>query len=160
MIQFEPGEETLEPEPDDSLQWKPALWAGFIPGMILLMVPNGSPWSSLTFFSPVIMGRMVQDPSLPTAFVWALQLGLSMVYGLMIARAVSFLAGGRAIIGGGAIGLVLYGINCAVVTVFFPAWTGSESPVILTHVAFGLISAGVYRGLLRRSAVAANVSAE
>lgn len=157
MIRFEPREESLEPELDDRIQWGAAFWAGLIPGIVLLIVPNGSPWSSLTFFSPVIMGRQVSDPGLPTAFVWALHLGLSLLYGLIIARAVSYLAGGRAIIGGGAIGLVLYGINCAVVTVFFPAWNGSETPVIFTHVAFGLIAAGVYRGLLRRTSLAADV---
>ena len=45
----------LEPEARGHVQWPAALGAGFIAGAILLIVPRGSPWSSVTFFSPVII---------------------------------------------------------------------------------------------------------
>src|SRR5207248_11689730 len=53
---FEPAH-PLEPEDKPGMQWGAALGAGLIAGVILLVVPRGSPWSSLTVFSPVIMGR-------------------------------------------------------------------------------------------------------
>jgi len=46
--------------------------------------------------------------------------------------------------------LVLYFINLGVVTMWFPAMRGNEVSVFVTHVVFGLIAAGAYRGLLRR----------
>jgi hypothetical protein len=129
----------------------PALGAGFIAGVILLIVPHGSPWSSLTFFSPVIMGRTVPGSvEIPLVLVSALHLAVSLVYGLIISRMVATLRRRRAFVTGALAGLVLYAINFGVVSAFWPSLRGGEFAVVVTHVVFGLITAGAYRGLLKR----------
>jgi len=147
---FEPARR-LEPEGQGHMQWGPALTAGLIAGAILLIVPRGSPWSSVTFFSPVIMGRALPPGmELPVFLVWLLHLGISIVYGLMIARIVAGLTQSRAVLTGGVVVLMLYLVNLVVVAVVWPRWRGSEVSVTITHIVFGLIAAGAYRGLLRR----------
>jgi len=141
----------LEPENGRRIQWGPAIGAGFIPGAILLIVPRGSPWSSLTFFSPVIMGRTAPPGvELPLAMLYLIHLLVSIIYGLIIAGVVAGLRIERAIVAGGLAGLVLYVINFGIVSAFWPGWCGGEVTVVFTHIVFGLITAGAYRGLLRR----------
>ena len=142
---------SLEPENSGHLQWGPALGAGLIAGLVLLVAPRGSPWASLTFFSPMIMGRSVPPAMmLPLPVLWLIHLGVSVLYGLVISVAVSRLTSYRAILVGGAIGLLWYFVNWSIVSVCWPAWRVDEVPVLFTHVVFGLIAAGAYRGLLRR----------
>ncbi len=131
-----------------SMQWPAALGAGLIPGIILLVVPWGSPWSGLTFFAPVIVGRVVPPTmNLPLPVVWIIQLGLSLVYGLIISRVVAHLRQERAIIVGGITGFILYLINWGIVVLAWPAWHNSQFGVLFAHVVFGLIAGGAYRGL-------------
>ena|SRR5438874_5091321 len=147
------GYQTIHPlEPETrGLQWGPALGAGFVAGFVLLLVPRGSPWSSLTFFSPAIMGRTLPpDSSVPMILIWLLHLLLSIGYGLIISRAVAGLTQERAILAGGVAGLVLYLLNLAFVSLVYPEIRGTEGGVVFTHIVFGLIAAGAYRGLLRR----------
>ena len=133
------------------IQWTAGFGAGFIAGAILLIVPRGSPWSALTFFSPVIMGRSLPPGlELPLAMVWLIHLGVSMIYGLIISRGVASLTRARAVLIGGTIGLLLYGLNWLAVGLFSPGMRGNEVSVVFTHIVFGLIAAGAYRGLLRR----------
>ncbi len=141
----------LEPEEPSRFQLGPALGAGFIAGVILLIVPRGSPWSSLTFFSPAIMGRAVPGPvETPLLLVWTLHLAVSLLYGLMISRMVAPLKRRRAFVTGALAGLVLYVVNFGVVSAFWPLVRGAEFSVVITHIVFGLITAGAYRGLLKR----------
>src|SRR5437763_14424325 len=81
----------LEPEGGaDRIQWPPALGAGLPAGAILLLLPHGSPWSALTFFSPVLMGRMLpSNVEMPLAVVWAIHLGISVLYGLEVSHGVA-----------------------------------------------------------------------
>ena len=147
----------LEPESGDHYQWRSALGAGLIAGLILLVIPRGSPWAGVTFFSAVIMGRAVPPGvvlSLP--LVWLIHLVLAEVYGLIISRFLTSVTQGRAILTGAVIGLVLYLVNWGVVTWFVPAWRGNEAAVLITHLVFGLIVGGAYRGLLRRKAAPAS----
>jgi len=128
--------------------------AGFLAGVVLLLAPRGSPWSTLTFFSPVVMGRILPpDMQMPLIITWLVHLGLSAIYGLSISRVVAHLTQGRAVATGGLMGLVLYLLNFGVVTALWPQLRGSELTVAFTHIVFGLIAAGGYRGLLRRRAV-------
>jgi len=146
----------LEPESGTHYQWWPAFAAGLIAGLILLVIPRGSPWSGVTFFSAVIMGRAVPaGVVLPLPLVWLTHLCLAEVYGLIISRLVTNVAQGRAILTGAVVGLVLYVINWGMVTWIWPAWRGNEAGVLITHVVFGLIVGGAYRGLLRRKAAPA-----
>jgi hypothetical protein len=138
------------------LQWGAALGGGFIAGLVLLIIPRGSPWASLTFFSPAIMGRAVPaGMMMPLPFVWAVHLGLSLIYGIIVSASIGGLDRYRAVLVGGMIGAVLYLLNWLIVSLLWPSWAvGNQVPVIFTHVVFGLIAAGAYRGLLRRRVVA------
>ena len=142
----------LEPQNQHHLQWGPAFGAGLIAGFILLIVPRGSPWSALTFFSPAIMGRAGGLVAMPLVVVWLLHLGVAVIYGLIISRVVSALTQIRAVLTGGLVGLLLYLINLGVVSFWWPEVRGNEVSVLFTHVVFGLIAAAVYRGLLKRQA--------
>ncbi len=144
----------LEPDGANRLQWGPALTSGLIAGAILLVVPRGSPWSGMTFFSPVVLGRSIADSSgLPLLLAWASHLLVSGFYGVVVSWAVSGLVQPQAMVVGGLTGLGLYLLNLAAVSAFFPQLHGNEIGVIFTHIVFGLIAAGAYRGLLRRKSV-------
>lgn len=141
----------LEPALPGRMQWGPALGAGLTAGATLLLVPHGSPWASLSSFSPVIMGRAIPaSAGMPLLVAWLLHLGLSVLYGLIISRMVANLKQPRAIVAGAATGLVLYLLNLAVVSVCCPDRRVHELPVMFTHLVFGIIAACAYRGLLRR----------
>jgi len=147
---FEPVHR-LEPAGQDRFQWIPALGAGLIAGLVLLLVPRGTPWSALTFFAPIVMGRVVPDHVdmgfLSTSLIHLL---VGIIYGLIISLLVTRVTQMRAVLLGGVAGLGLYLINFGVVSLWFPSLRGSEPSVIFTHVVFGLVAAGAYRGLLRR----------
>ncbi len=145
----------LEPEAQGHIQWPAALGAGLIAGAILVVIPRGSPWSSVTFFSPVIMGRGLRGGigEMPLVSVWPIHLAMSVLYGLVISRIVAVLTQSRAILTGGVIGVVLYLLNLLAVSLVWPQMRGNEVSVIFTHIVFGLLAAGAYRGLLKRKAV-------
>ena len=48
-------------------------------------------------------------------------------------------------------GLVLYAINFGIVSLLWPDARGNEVAIAFAHVVFGLVAAGAYRGLLRRT---------
>jgi hypothetical protein len=144
------------PQGGNHFQWLPALGAGFIAGAILLLVPRANPWSAMTVFSPVVMGRTLPPSvAVPLPISVLLHLGISLIYGLVISRVVTSLRLERAVPVGGGSGLVLYLLNFVVVSLFFPPLRYNEVSAAIAHLAFGLIAAGAYRGLLRRSTLIA-----
>ena len=148
---FEPPQ-PLQSEDHREFQWTAALGAGLIPGVILLITPRGSPWSSLTFFNPTVLGRAAPTEtgvSLEGSIL--LHLLVSLLYGLIIARLVTQFTQLRAVVAGGVIGLLLYLVNFGAVFWLAPDFLGSEVSVVFTHAVFGLIAGGAYRGLLRRT---------
>jgi hypothetical protein len=151
---FEPPRQTV-PVAEDRLQWLPAILAGLIAGVILLIVPHGSPWARLTLFSPAIMGRIVPASlGVPVFSVIVIHLGLSLIDGIIVSLMVINVRELRAVLVGGVVGLVLYCLNFGIVSLLIPALKGNEVPVVVTHLVFGLIVAGAYRGLLRRRVTA------
>jgi len=144
------------PQRVDSIEtrhWQaaPAVAAGLIAGVILLIVPHASPWEGLTSFSPAILGRVVPPAwNLGIFLVVVLHLALSLIYGIVVSFAVIHIREMTAVLVGGAVGLLLYLLNLGAVSLWFPSMRGSEISVIVTHAVFGLIAAGAYRGLLRR----------
>lgn len=93
--------------------------------------------------------------TMPLPLLCLVHLLIAEVYGLIISACVMHVTQGRAIVTGGIVGLILYFANLAIVSLAFPAWHGNELGVLFTHVVFGLIAGGAYRGLLRRKAVRA-----
>ena len=129
--------------------------AGLIPGVVLLILPHATPWEGLTVFTPAIIGRQVPASWGMNVFgVVVIHLALSLVYGLIISLSVMSARQMRALLVGGVVGLVLYALNLLVVSLWIPGLRTDEVPVVLTHLVFGLVAAGAYRGLLRRAVVA------
>jgi len=156
MIRHFEEARATEPERKGHFQWGAALGAGLIPGVLLLLAPRGSPWSGISLFSYVVMGRpMPPGLFLPLPVLCLLHLVIAELYGLIISLFVTHITQGRAIVAGGVLGIALYVINFGLVSLLAPAWRGSEIGVLFTHIVFGLIAAGAYRGLLRRTAVRA-----
>ena len=97
------------------------------------------------------MGRIVPASlGVPIFSVIVIHLGLSLIYGIIVSLLVINVREMRAVLVGGVVGLVLYCLNFGIVSLFIPALKGHEIPVVVTHLVFGLIVAGAYRGLLRR----------
>jgi hypothetical protein len=148
--------ETASPQTDVRLsprnfQWLPALEAGFLAGLVMMIVPRGSPWSALTFFAPVVMGRVIPETAgIPLVMTKAMHLILSIGYGFIISAVVMRITQMRAIIVGAIVGLALYFANWAVIGAAFPELKGDELTVAFTHMVCGGITAGAYRGLLWR----------
>jgi len=140
-----------EPIAESHWQGMPAVAAGLIAGVVLLIVPHASPWEGLTSFTPALMGRVVPASwGLGIFMTVVLHLVLGIIYAVLISFVISHIRQMVAVLTGGVAGLVLYFINLGVVTMWFPAMRGNEVSVFVTHVVFGLIAAGAYRGLLRR----------
>jgi len=140
-----------EPLVERHWQGMPAVWAGLIAGVVLLIVPHASPWEGLTSFTPALMGRVVpQLWGLGIFMTIVLHLILSIIYSVLISFAVINIRQMAAVLAGGIAGLVIYFLNLGAVSLWFPAMRGNEVSVFVTHFVFGLIAAGAYRGLLRR----------
>ena len=140
-------------EPIDKSHWQglPAIAAGLIAGVVLLVVPHASPWEGLTSFTPAIMGRLAPATwGLGMFMTIVLHLVLALVYGIIVSLVVMNIHQMTAVVTGGVAGLLLYSLNLGAVSMWFPAMRGNEVSVFVTHVVCGLIAAGVYRGLLQR----------
>jgi len=129
--------------------WLAALESGFISGALLLLLPQGIPWSAQNAFSGAIMGRTMGPAGFHIGSA-ALHMGLAVAYGLLIGAAVRGIRSWRALPAGAAAGLGLYCLNVAVVALAAPQWTGEELPVAITHLLFGLFAAAAYAGLTQR----------
>lgn len=153
---FEPPR-PAEPLAKSHLQGIPAVAAGLIAGVILLIVPHGSPWAGITSLAPAILGRVVPATwGVPAVGAIFMHLALSLIYGVIISLAVINVRELRAVFMGGVVGLALYLLNLGTVSLCLPEMRGNEVSVIVTHGVFGLVAAGAYRGLLRRQVSAAS----
>jgi hypothetical protein len=144
-----------QPHPTEPIEtnWQgmPAVAAGLIAGVVLLIVPHASPWEGLTSFTPALMGRVVPHVwDLGPFMTVVLHLVLGIIYSVLISFAVMHIRQLAAVVAGGVVGVVLYFLNLGAVSLWLPAMRGSELSVFVTHLVFGLIAAGAYRGLLRR----------
>jgi len=137
-----------EPRP---IRWSAAVLAGLIIGVWFLILPRGIPWSSVTFFSAAVLGR-VMPPDVPFFAAAVLHLALSVCYALIIAPMVHRLRPELAILGGAVIGFGLYLLNLAAVYYLFHWAYGREPAVIVAHLLFCAVAAGAYRGLASRGA--------
>jgi uncharacterized membrane protein HdeD (DUF308 family) len=109
--------------------------------------------------APALMGRYLSPPGTVDPFwntVTFLSHGVvSVIYALVVALAASRFKGLLAAAAGGLAGLLLYLANFFAFHYLLPIqWTGSELAVLLTHIVFGFLAAGMYKGLSARKSVA------
>jgi hypothetical protein len=147
-MEQKPRQETIITEPI-RFRWNAAILAGLIVGAWFLFFPRGIPWSSLTPFSAVVIGRLM-PPEISLGSASMLHLLLSVCYALVIGAVVQKLRPELAILLGAATGGALYLLNWAVVYIFLDWWSGREFPVLIAHLLFGGFAAGAYRGLAAR----------
>jgi len=141
-----------------AVDFKAAMGAGLLVGLLIALFPRGSPWSGLTFFSPTVMGRSVVEPGGSFQLSLGAHLALSIGYAIIIGLTVDKLRRVKAVVAGGIVGAVLFLINWAVFRFLVTDSMTRDSVVLFTHVAFGLITAGAYKGLSKPAV--ARVSAD
>jgi len=138
-----------------SVNWKRALQAGLIVGAILFLLPRGIPWIGSGAIDPAVMGREVSPgtEATPAFFfgVMSTHFIVAALYGLIIAPIVHgfrpFAAGAV----GAVVGFVLYFISYAIAGMVMDAPASQrEWPSLAMHLAFGIICAETYKGLVRR----------
>ena len=136
------------------VQWKAAGLAGFLVGLIFLLVNHGIPWASSGLVEPAIMGRDVKSSGeggvaygLQVAFA---HLTLAVAYADIIAPAVYRFTTIPAIVCGGVIGLILYFVTYPIFNAVAAQSEMREWISMGTHVAFGMGAAGAYKGLAKK----------
>jgi len=131
--------------------WRAAVKSGLIAGVILLVLPQGIPWSALVFTSGAAMGRTVASPSVgSTLALIGCHLLLAILYAGIISALVRRFYSWRALVAGGIIGLLLYWANFACIRLAAPHLLGNEARVVFSHAVFGLFAAAAYTGLMTR----------
>jgi len=91
-------------EPIEFGHWQgtPAVSAGLIAGVVLLILPHASPWEGLTSFTPALMGRVVpQMWELGIFMTIVLHLALAIIYGVLISFLVMHIRQLAAVLAGG-----------------------------------------------------------
>jgi hypothetical protein len=127
---------------------KSALVAGLSVGVLFLVFAKANPWGSLGVPTHV-MGRQIFPNNTPVDFIWTgiIQLVVSVVYGFVISGIVYRMKTVPAFFAGAGTGLVLAGLNYLLFRFLFTGVPGtSETVVAFTHMAFGMITAGAYKG--------------
>jgi len=139
-----------------SLRFDKAILAGLGVGLIFFFVSRGLPWFSAEI-PDAAMGRPLFSgvPDSGT-FLWALGVHflLALGYALVIAAAVFRLSPLRAVLTGGLVGLGLYALNFIVFRYGMGYPSVEELPIIVTHFAFALATAGAYKAFSVESASA------
>jgi hypothetical protein len=155
---------------NDRTDWKAAVWAGLIAGLIFMMVEmimvlvflGQSPWGPPRMIAAMLMGKEVLPP--PAAFdgsvmmtAMMIHFPLSIVYGLILGWIVHRLAGAKVALIGAVFGLTIYFINFYLVApVLFPWFTEAQNMVsFLAHFLYGVVLGGSYAGLRHHKPVAA-----
>ena len=130
-----------------AVDFNAAMSAGLLIGLLIALFPRGSPWSGMTFFSPTVMGRTLTELSGSFLMSLGAHLALAVGYAIIIGLIVDKLRRVKAVIAGGIVGAMLFLLNWAVFKFLVTDGTTRESLVLFTHIAFGLITAGAYKGL-------------
>ena len=140
------------PQYRQPFNWRYAIYAGFLAAAVFLFVSRGIPYSS-GLMSPTVVGREVHPPvildggSSMTALI--LHMLASIIYALLVAPLVTRMRPFWAVLTGGALGVVLYGINYVLFSMLFADVPGQrESIALVTHVAFGMVAAAAYKGMV------------
>jgi hypothetical protein len=146
-----------------AMDWRAAIWAGLIAGLLFLIlsiailwaVVGAAPGVLFRYTASIVLGEGVLPP--PTSFeplIVAVALLTHFLLSVLYACVVAFIVhrGGlwTGIIGGALFGLALYAINYYTFSYFFPWFFALRSwIVIVSHVLFGAVAGGIYETLER-----------
>jgi hypothetical protein len=133
----------------ERIYWGKAIGAALGVGVFFLLFSRGHPWIS-TGLPDAVMGR-----AMTMEVVWGaeflliilLQLGLSVLYGGIIAAVIYRLNPMPGVLVGTLVALGLYAINLVVFRLILQAGPGNEAWALITHIGFGLIFSGAYKAL-------------
>jgi hypothetical protein len=137
------------------VQWITGLKAAVAIGLIFWLVTRGIPWAPSGLVSPTVMGREIKPPGTidlgGAGLATALHLLCAVVYGLIMMPLIHRFRYSNAWLVGAAMGVLLYVINLAAFAlVAGGAPYSRELPVFITHLAFGIVFTGAYKGLVKR----------
>lgn len=149
----------------DKLNWKAAIWAGIIAGMVFMMlemilvgtVGGQSPWGPPRMIAAMAIGESVLPP--PATFDFGIMMvamiihfALSVALGFILGWAISHwrMSMMTAIITGLVFGLAVYFVDFHLMTAIFPWFAMARGAIsILAHAVFGLVLGGVYHALAK-----------
>jgi hypothetical protein len=140
---------------DRPVQWTTGLKAALAIGAIFWLAARGIPWATSGLVSPTVMGREIKPPGAldfnAAVLATALHFVCALVYGAIMMPLIHRFRYGSAWLIGAAMGVILYVINLAIFAmVAGGAPYSREFPVFVTHLAFGIVFTGVYKGLVKR----------
>lgn len=142
------------------IDWKAAIWAGIIAGLVFLMVEmllvwlvqGMSPWAPPRMMAAMVLGPGILPPPadfslVATMTAMMIHFPLSIVYALVLGWAVHRLDMGMALLVGAAFGLIaVYAVNFYLIApMAFPWFVEARNWIsVLAHVIFGVVLAGAY----------------
>lgn len=137
------------------VDWSAAVWAGLFSGLLFLMTEavlrilfgQGSGLLVRMIAAIPLGSQVVLERPTPLTYLAALviHIPLSILFACLVATVIhrwGLLVG---VIGGGLLGLALYGINFYAAPAIFPWFAALRSEVMLiSHVIFGALAGGIY----------------
>lgn len=156
----------------EKLNWKAAIWAGIIAGIVFMMlemvlvatIGGGSPWGPPRMIAAMVLGKDVLPPPATFAFgpmmvAMMIHFMLSIILGVILGWAISrWRMGLAAAVGAGVVfGLLVYFISFHVMTGIFPWFAMARGGIaIFSHLMFGLVLGWVYYALASRHSTPAH----
>lgn len=141
-----------------TIDFKAAVWAGIITGIIfmmleMIMVPlflGGSPWGPPRMMAAIILGAEVLPP--PATFDFgilmaalAVHFPISILFGIVTAFIIDKMSFITALFVGAGLGLLLYVIGFYLMTGVWSWFANARNWVtIFAHLVFGLVAAWAY----------------
>jgi hypothetical protein len=144
----------MSPQAERPVQWATGIKAALGVAAILWLVTRGIPWAPSGLVSPTVMGREIKDPgaintNLAT-LATVLHFVVAMVYASIMMPLIHRFTYNNAWLIGAGLGVAMYLLNLAVATMFGGTPYARELPAFITHLAFGIIFTGAYKGLVKR----------
>lgn len=155
-----------------SIDWKAAIWAGIIAGIVFMMlemvlvgtIGGQSPWGPPRMIAAMAMGKEVLPP--PATFdigimmvAMMIHFVLSIIFGVILGWVISRwgLSLTASIISGTIFGLLAYFINFYGMTAIFPWFAMARGGIsIFAHAMYGLVLGWAYHAIADRSSVRAH----
>ena len=146
-----------------TLDWKAAIWAGIIAGVVFMMlemvlvatVGGGSPWGPPRMIAGMVMGEAVLPP--PATFdggillvAMMIHFVLSIVFAIILGWVISNwqLSLAASIVAGLVFGLLIYFVDFYVFTAIWPWFAMARNLIsIFAHAMFGLVLGWAYHAI-------------